>query len=99
MHSSMTSAILRCISAGSDALDEMGLPAAAAEEALQLLMADAGQNGRVCYLVAVEVQYGQHSAVGLGVHELVELPAGGERAGLSLAVAHHAGRDEARDCL
>ena len=79
---------------GVAALDEVGLPAAAAEEALQLLMADAGEDGRVGYLVAVEVQNGQNRAVGLGVDELVELPAGGERTGLSLAVAHDAGGDE-----
>ncbi len=57
-------------------------------------MADAGEDGGVGDLVAVQVQDGQHRAVGLRVYELVELPAGGERAGLGLAVAHYAGGDE-----
>ena len=79
---------------GVAALDKVRLPAAAVEEGLQLLVRDAGEDGRVGDLVAVEVQYGQHDAVRLGVDELVELPAGGQRAGLGLAVAHYCGGDE-----
>ena len=55
-------------------LDEVRLPAAAAEEVLQLLMGDAGEERRVRDLIAVEVQDREHCAVGLGVDELVEVP-------------------------
>ena len=81
---------------GVAALDEVRLPAAAVEESFELFVRDAGKDGRVGYLVAIEVQYGQHRAVGLSVDELVELPAGGQRSGLCLAVADDAGHDELR---
>ena len=55
-------------------LDEVRLPAAAAEEVLQLLMGDAGEERGICDLIAVEVQDREHCAVGLGVDELVEVP-------------------------
>jgi len=55
-------------------LDEVRLPAAAAEEVLQLLMGDAGEERGICDLIAVEVQDREHCAVGLGVYELVEVP-------------------------
>ena len=58
-------------------------------------MGDAGKEGGVCDLVAVQVQDGQHRSVVCWGEELVELPGGGQRAGLGLAVAHHGGGDEA----
>ena len=75
-------------------LDEAGLPAAAPEEALQLAVGDAGEDGGVVDLKAVEVEDGQHGAVADGVEELVGLPGRGQWAGLGLAVAHHAGGDQ-----
>jgi len=65
----------------------------AVEELVQLFVGDAGQDGRVGDLVAVEVQDRQHDTVGARVDELVGLPAGSQRAGLSFAVADD-GRDE-----
>ena len=56
------------------AFDEVGGPAAALEELLQLLVLDAGQHGRVADLVAVEVQDRQHGAVGDRIEKLVGLP-------------------------
>ena len=79
---------------GVAALHKVGLPAAAKEEALHLLMAHAGEDGGVGDLEAVEVQNGQHRTVGNGVDELVAVPRGGQRAGFRLAVAHHAGGDQ-----
>ena len=76
------------------ALHKAGLPAAAPEEALHLLVAHAGEDGGVGDLEAVQVQNGQHRAIGDGVHELVAMPGGGQGAGLGLAVAHHAGGDQ-----
>ena len=78
------------------ALDEARLPPAAAEEHLELLVADAGKERGVGDLEAVEVQDRQHRAVRDGVDELVAVPRGGERAGLGLAVADDAGGDEVR---
>ena len=77
------------------ALHEARLPAAAPEEALHFLMAHAGEDGGVGDLEAVQVQDRQHGAVGNGVHELVAVPGGSQRASLGLAVTHHAGGDQA----
>ena len=79
---------------GIAALNKVWLPAAAEEEVLKLFMRDAREESWVCDLVAVEVEYRQNCAVGLGVDELVELPRGCERAGLCFAIADDAGRDE-----
>ena len=76
------------------ALDEVGGPAVAAEEGFELFVRDAGEDGGVCNLVAVEVKDGKDGSVADGVEELVGVPAGGERAGLGLAVADDYGDDE-----
>ena len=77
------------------ALDEQRRPAAALEELLQFLVLDAGENRRIADLEAVEMQDGQHRAVGDRVEKLVGLPGGGQRPGLGLAVADDAGDDQA----
>ena len=80
------------------ALDEVRLPAAALEEALDLLVGDTGEDGGVANLVAVQVQDGQHGAIGDGVEELVGLPRGGQGAGLGFAVAHKPRWQSGRGC-
>ena len=55
---------------------------------------DAREEAGVGDLVAVQVQDRQHRAVARRVEELVRVPAGGERAGLGLAVADDAGDDQ-----
>jgi hypothetical protein len=74
---------------GVAALDEARRPAVALEEALQLLVRDAGEDGGVVDLVAVEVEHRQHRAVADRIEELVRVPGGGQRPGLGLAIAHH----------
>ena len=76
-------------------LHKAGLPAAALEEHLGLLVGDAGEQGGVGELEAVEVENGQHRAVRDGVEELVGVPGGGQGGGLRFAVSHHTGGDEA----
>ena len=76
--------------------EEVRLVAHALEELGELLIGNAGEDGRVGDLVAVEVQDRQHDTVGLGVHELVGLPRGGQSGRLGLAVAHHGDREQAR---
>ena len=76
------------------ALDEVRLVAVADEQRLQLLVADAREDGRVGDLVAVEVQDRQHRAVAHRIDELVRVPRRRERSGLRLAVAHDAGDDQ-----
>ena len=71
-----------------------GLYKCAAEQLLQFLMLDPGQDGRVGNLVAVEMQDRQHGAVGGRIEKLVGMPGGGQRPGLRLAVADDAGDDE-----
>ena len=70
--------------------------AVAAQQRVQLVGGDAGQHRRVGDLVAVEVQDRQHHAVPPGVEELVRVPARRQRAGLGLAVADHAQRQQVR---
>ena len=80
-----------------EASDELvGLVTHAVEELVELFVGDARQDGRVGDLVAVEVQDRQHDTVGARVHELVGLPAGGQRAGLGLTIADDAGNEQAR---
>ena len=57
-------------------------------------MADAGENGRVRDLVAVEVQDRQHRPVPDRVDELVGVPGSRERTSFRLAVPDHAGDDQ-----
>jgi len=76
------------------ALDEVGRVAVAAKQRFQFLVADAGQHGGVGDLVSVKVQDRQDGPVGRGVEELIGVPAGGQRAGLGLAVADDAGDDQ-----
>ena len=75
-------------------LDEVGRPPVAAEQLLQFLVLDAGQDGRVGNLVAVEMQDRQHRAVGGRIEKLVGMPRRGQRSGFRLAVADDAGDDE-----
>ena len=72
------------------ALDHVDRVAVALEQRGQLGLRDAGQHRGVGDLVAVEVEDRQHGAVDRRVEELVGVPAGGQGAGLGLAVAHHA---------
>ena len=76
------------------ALDEIRRVAVAAEELLELLVADAGEHGGIGDLVAVQVQDRQHRPVGQRVQELVRVPARRQRPGLRLAVADDAGDDQ-----
>ena len=76
------------------ALDEVGLVAVADEQRAQLVVRDARQHGRVGDLVAVEVQDREHRAVARRVDELVGVPAGRQRTGLGLAVAHDAADEQ-----
>jgi hypothetical protein len=64
-----------CISAGLVALDEVRRPAVAAQQLFQFLAGDAGEDGRVGNLVAVEMQDRQHRAVGGRIEKLVGMPA------------------------
>ena len=75
-------------------LDEVGRPPVAAEQLFQFLAGDAGQDGRVGNLVAVEMQDRQHRAVGGRIEKLVGMPRRGQRSGFRLAVADDAGDDE-----
>ena len=72
------------------ALDEVRLVAVADHQVAQLVLGDAGQDGGVGDLVAVEMEDRQDGAVAHRVEELVRMPAGRQRAGLGLAVADDA---------
>ena len=76
--------------------DEIGRMAAAAQVLRQLLPVDAGENGGIGDLVAVEMEDGEHGPIGGRIQELVRLPGGGQRAGLGLAVADDAAGDQIR---
>ena len=76
------------------AFHKVGRPAAASEELLQFLMLDAGQDGRVADLVAIQVQDRQHGSVGDRVEKLVGLPCGRQGARFRFTVADDAGDDQ-----
>lgn len=78
------------------ALDEIGRIAIAAEQGFQFVARDAGQHRGAGDLVAVQMQDGQYGAVMDRIEKLVRVPARGERPGLRLAVADHAGNDQVR---
>ena len=80
------------------AFDEIRRVAVAAEQLVQLLVADAREDVGIGDLVAVEVQDRQHRAVRRRVQELVRMPARRQRSGFRLAVADDAGDDQVRDC-
>ena len=76
------------------ALHEIRLVAIAAEQRLQLVMRDAGEDWRVGDLVPVQMQHRQHRAVASGIEELVRVPRRRQRAGFRLAIADHHGHDQ-----
>ena len=80
------------------AVDPVDGVAVALQQRRQLVVADAREHRRVGDLVAVQVQDRQHRAVAGGVEELVRVPAGGERAGLRLAVADDAADEQVAGC-
>src|SRR5664280_1168800 len=69
-------------------------PTAATEKLFQFLVLDAGEDGWVADLVAIEMQDRQYGAVGDRVEQLVGLPCRGQRSGFRLAVTDDAGDDQ-----
>ena len=78
------------------AFHKQRLPAVAPQQAAELCFGDAGQQGWVGDLVAVEVQHGQHHPIAERVQELVDVPAGGQGAGLRLPIADTGNGDQIR---
>ena len=78
------------------ALDEVRRVAVPAEQLIQFLVTDPGQDAGVGDLVAVEVQDRQDHAIADRVQELVGVPTRRQRAGLRLAIADDAGDDQVR---
>ena len=76
------------------AFHETRFPAAAAEEAFNLFVAHAGEDGGVGDFKTVQMQDRQHRTVGDRVHEFVAVPRGRQRPGFGLAVADDAGCNE-----
>src|SRR5699024_936466 len=68
----------------------------AAHQVQQLALGDAAEHGGVGDLVPVQVQDRQHHTVGGGVDELGGVPAGGQRPGPRLPVAHHGEHQQVR---
>ncbi len=72
-----------------------GLIPVAAQQSVKLRLGNPGQDRRVGDLPAVQVQDRQHGSVAGRVEEPAGVPGSGQRPGLRLAVADHAGDDEA----
>src|SRR5215472_13541863 len=77
-------------------LDEIRRVAVAAEQMIQLFMADPGENGGIGDLVAVEVKDGQNRPVPRRVEEFVGVPARCQRSSFRFAVADDAGNNKIR---
>ena len=76
------------------AFERERLVAVAAHQIFKLRVRNARQHRGIGDLVAVQMQDGQHRAIGRRIEKLVRVPACGQRSGLGLAVAHHAGHDQ-----
>ena len=76
------------------AFHKVGRPAAASQELLQFLVLDAGQDGRIADLVAIQVQDRQHRSVANRVEKLVGLPGGRQGTRFRFAIANHARNDQ-----
>ncbi|CAO0833288.1 hypothetical protein SMICM17S_00684 [Streptomyces microflavus] len=74
--------------------DVQRVVAVAAQELVELLLGQPGQDRGVGDLVAVEVEDRQDGLVVDRVEELVGVPGRGERSGLRLAVADHTGHQQ-----
>jgi hypothetical protein len=74
------------------AFNEEGRPAAAAEDLLQFLMLDAGEDCGVADLEAVEVQNRENRPIRDRIEKFIASPSGRQRTRFGLAVA-----DAARD--
>ena len=94
--SSIAAAIARCTCVRFVAGDMQRLMAVSAQQFVEFGLGQPGEDRRVGDLVAVEVEDRQHRAVVHRVEELVGVPGGGERSGLGLAVADHAGDQQLR---
>lgn len=70
-------------------LNVVGSMPVAAQQVVQLVMVNPCQDGGTSDLVAIEVQDRQNGSVACGIHELIGVPAGCQRAGFRLPVAHH----------
>ena len=75
-------------------LDEIGRPAVAAQQLFQFFAGDAGEDGRIGDLVAIEMQDRQHRAVGGRIEKFIGMPRRRQRSGLRFAVADDAGDDQ-----
>ena len=78
------------------AFDIVGFVAVSDEQAVQLVMTDPCQDGRIRNLVAVQVQNRQHGSVGDGIEEFVRMPRGRQRACLRLSIADDTGHNQTR---
>ncbi len=75
-------------------LDEVGRPPTPTQQLVQFLAADAGEDGRIGDLVAVEMQDRQHRAIGGRIEKFVGMPRRGQWSGFRLAIADDAGDHE-----
>jgi hypothetical protein len=76
--------------------DEVRLVAVPGQQRLQFFIRDPSQNGRICDLVAVEVQHWQDGAIADGIQEFVRMPRGCKWTGFRLAVTDYDGDDQIR---
>ncbi|TKS62329.1 MAG: hypothetical protein EWM73_02564 [Nitrospira sp.] len=76
------------------AFDEVGDIAVAAEEVIQFIVTDTGQDRRTRDLVAVQMENRQDDAVGEGIQKFIGMPACREGTGFRFPVTDHTGRDQ-----
>src|SRR4029079_11643734 len=74
--------------------DSERLVTVAAHPLLQFGMRNSRKQGRIRDLVSVQVKYLKHRALGGRIEKFIGMPTGGQRTGLSLAVANYAGNNQ-----
>ena len=77
-------------------LDKIWSIAITAEQLIQLLVADTGENAGIGDLIAIQMENRQNCAVARRIQELIGMPARRQRSSLRLAIADNAGHDQIR---
>src|SRR5712671_3810364 len=71
-------------------LDKIRLPAVAREELGEFLVIHPAKQGRICDLVTIEMENGQHGTVTCRIQKFIAMPARGQWSRFRFAVSHHA---------
>ena len=76
------------------AFDEVRFVTVSVQQRLQFFMRDAGEDGGICDLVAVQMQHRQDGPIANRIQKFVRMPRGGQGARFRFAVTHNDEADQ-----